>query len=78
MSIANDIWDRSEQRRQEGKALAKATEPVIRAQLHHMQANHFLRNMIKALEIHSWRNTVADWQRYYEAKYALKLRGRRR
>ena len=41
------------------------------------QASRFLHNMIKALNIHSWQNTAEEWQRMYDAKYTLALRGRR-
>jgi hypothetical protein len=42
------------------------------------QASHFLRNMVKALEIHSWQNTLGEWQRYYAAKIILYVRRYRR
>ena len=41
------------------------------------QASRFLHNMIKALNMHSWQNTAEEWQRMYDAKYTLALRGRR-
>ena len=37
-----------------------------------------LRNMVKALEMMTWRNTAEDWQRLEAAKVILKSqRGRR-
>lgn len=38
------------------------------------QASWALRNMVKALALHSWNNTAEDWKRYYEAQIILKIR----
>ena len=75
------IYDRTAERRAEGQRRAKTTEPAIYAQWRKQdryQASHFLWNMIKALKISPWQNTIDDWQRYFEAKYILKLRKSRR
>lgn len=34
----------------------------------------FTSNMIKALRMHPWSNTVDDWQRLFEAEYAIKYK----
>jgi hypothetical protein len=33
-----------------------------------------MRNMLRALEIHPWRNTGEDWRRYYETKIIMAAR----
>lgn len=38
------------------------------------QPSWALKNMIKALSIHSWLNTQEEWQRYFESKIILKVR----
>lgn len=40
------------------------------------QRSEYLRNMVKALNIFPWQNTVEDWQRLEEAKIILKIRGK--
>jgi len=77
---AVEVLKRSRDREAEGKARAKAAEADIRAKMDpdRFQPTWALKNMIKALEIGPWQNTVADWQRYYEAKYILRLRRSRR
>jgi len=40
------------------------------------QASHYLHNMIKALSMLPWQNTVEDWQGMEEAKLILKIRKR--
>lgn len=72
-----DIYARTEQRRREGKQRAMEAREDIRARMRAVdryQPTWAMKNMIRALEIHPWQNTVADWQRYYEAKYILQLR----
>lgn len=76
--MSKDLWEKTEQKRLEGKAHAKSNELWVRNNINHIQQSIYLRNMIKALEIMSWQNTIEDWQRYYEAKYALTLRRRKR
>lgn len=74
---ADDVWKRSQDREAEGKRRAHEAEADIRAKMipvDRYQPSWAIRNMIRALEIHSWQNTVQDWQRYYEAKYILRLR----
>lgn len=69
--MSKDIFERTEERRRKGKRYAE----LNRSRLEHevktrdrFQQGVFMRNMIKALEIHPWLNSVEDWQRYYEAK----------
>jgi hypothetical protein len=73
------IFERTEKRKAQGKALANSPERKkwIEANLHRMQSGTFARNMIKALELHSYQNTVEDWQRYFETKYAQSLKIKR-
>lgn len=73
---AEAIWKRTEERKKEGKRRAQSAERKrwIEKNLHRMQSGVFARNMIKALEIHPWMNSVEDWQRYFETKYAQRLR----
>ena len=75
--VYRDVWDKTESRRKEGKKRAEANRAKLRANEYRYQASIYLRKMIKALEIHSWQNTVDDWQRYYEAKIVLSLRRKR-
>lgn len=66
------------QRRTAGKAAAKARASEIlekvRTAQDRYQASWLLRNMIRALEIHSFHNTVEEWARYYEARIILMAR----
>lgn len=71
------FWDEVKRREAEGKARAKANEAELREKEYRCQPSWALRNMVKALKIMEWENTVDDWQRYYEAKYILRIRGRR-
>lgn len=61
-----------------GKAFAKLAVPVImeaiRTGKDRYQASWALRNMIRALEIHSYKNTPVEWNRYYEARIILMAR----
>lgn len=70
----DDIHARTEKRKKEGYAKALTRKEWLEKNEYRIQASHYLRNMIKALEIHSWQNTVDDWQRYHEAKMVLKMR----
>lgn len=66
-----------DQRQAEGRRRAKEAEADIRRKMQPVdryQPTWALRNMIKALKMQPWRNTVDDWQRLYEAQYILKLR----
>ena len=75
-SAIHDLYDKVEKKKREG--LMKAMEPSrvvwLEKNEYRMQATPMYRNMIKALEIHPWQNTTEDWQRYFEAKFILKLR----
>lgn len=77
-SIYSDVWAKTETRRKEGKKRAEANRAKLKANMHRYQLSIYLRKMIKALEIHSWQNTIDDWQRYYEAKIVLGLRRKRK
>jgi hypothetical protein len=71
------IYRAADKREAEGRRLAKLNEPRIREQMRDVdrfQPTWAMKNMIRALGLHSWQNTVADWQRLYEAKYILRLR----
>jgi len=74
------MWAAVEARRQEGKRRAATTEAAIRSKMDpdRYQPTWAMRNMIKALEIAPYLNTVDDWQRYYEARYIQRLRRARR
>jgi hypothetical protein len=79
--MENDILAQSDKRRLEGQKLAKANENAIKKQIaerDRYQASWGLTNMVKALNIFSWLNTVEDWQRMYEAKIILRERARRK
>lgn len=67
----------AEDRKRNGKAKALANAPAILSQIKKLdkyQPTWAMRNMIKALEIHSFQNTTEEWTRYYESKIILKLR----
>lgn len=79
--MENDILYQSDKRRLEGQKLAKANEAAIKKQIaerDRYQASWALTNMVKALNMFSFLNTVEDWQRMYEAKIILRERARRK
>jgi hypothetical protein len=79
--MENEILSQSDKRRLDGRKLAKANEEAIKKQVatrDRYQASWGLTNMIKALNIFPWLNSVEDWQRYYEAKIILRERSRRK
>jgi hypothetical protein len=78
---ADAIANRTARRRAEGKAAADARKDYLKRMMtpvDRFQPSWAYRNMIKALEIATWMNSVEDWQRYYEAKYIMSLRRARR
>lgn len=69
-----------DEKRTEGMRRAVANYPAIAAKV--VSGRYGVgvptRNMIKALKMHPWLNTVEDWQRLFEAEYAVKCsRGRK-
>ena len=78
MSAIEDVWARTEARRKEGKRRAEANKAELREKEYRYQTAWALRNMMKALEIMSYPNTIDNWQRYYEAKYILSIRRSKR
>jgi hypothetical protein len=75
------FWEKVKEKEEEGKRRAKLNEPTIRANVmtrDRYQASIYLRNMVKALGLMTYENTVEDWQRLYEAKYLLKVRASRK
>lgn len=72
-----DPFKAMEERKRKGKTYAEANRARLVKEVKtrdRFQASHFMRNMIKALEIHPWQNTVEDWQRYYEARIVMAAR----
>lgn len=69
-----------EERKREGKRLAEANRGKIEAMVASGRyANSTSnRNMIKALKLHPWHNTVGDWQRLFEAEMIARLSHRRK
>jgi hypothetical protein len=66
-----EFFDRMERDKRQGKALAEKNRYHIVSQVRthdRYQASWAMNNMIRALEMHPWLNTVDDWQRYFEAK----------
>lgn len=61
-----------------GRAMAKDRAPyileAIRNGTDRFQASWCLRNMVRALQIHSFNNTTEEWARYYEARIILMAR----
>lgn len=76
--IIESVFTLSDARRASGKLLAKHRAGHIMEQIRtakdRFQPSWALRNMIRALEIHSHNNTVEDWTRYYEARITLMAR----
>jgi hypothetical protein len=74
---SDPMYDKRHQGLEKAKArkeyLQKMMKPVDR-----FQPTWALKNMIKALQIAPWENTIVDWQRYYEAKMILEMRRRRK
>lgn len=68
----------SEEKKEKGKDRAEARKAYLEKNEYRMQATPYLKNMIKALEIHPWLNTIDDWQRYHEAKMIIKIRSSKR
>ena len=64
--------------RNAGKARAKKDVPVIMEKIRNandtFQPSWALRNMIRALEIHSFNNTVEEWTLYYKVRIILMAR----
>lgn len=73
-----DVFEKSDQAKKDGYNASAyvniSRRRWIEANLHRAQADVYLRNMIKALTIHSWNNTAEEWQRMYDAQYTLALR----
>ncbi len=72
---AKGIWARTDAKKAEGKRLAEANRAHIEKMVASGRygASVPTLNMIKALKMHSWQNTVADWQRLFEAEMIVKL-----
>lgn len=72
-----DLFDRMEAEKKQGRKWAEQNRTRLENEVRtrdRFQQSAYLRNMIKALEIHPWRNSPRDWQRYYEAKIVLAAR----
>lgn len=75
------LLELSDNRRLKGQRLAKANENAIKKQIaerDRYQPTWAMKNMVKALNMLTWLNTVEDWQRMYEAKIILRERARRK
>ena len=73
------IHTRTEKRKAEGKRQSDSSANIayLEKNAYRMQASIYLRNMIKALEIASYQNTVEEWKRYFDAKKLLRMKSRR-
>lgn len=73
------FWGTVEERKKEGRARAQSNRARLENEVRtrdRFQASWAMRNMIKALGMMQWQNTVEDWQRLFEAKIVMAARSR--
>lgn len=75
-----DFFDRMEQEKDVGLQAARVRQRLLEQQVFthdRFQASWAMRNMVKALNLHVWRNTLEDWQRLFETQIILAARARK-
>jgi hypothetical protein len=71
------FFDRIEMDKAKGKAAAEKNRAHLERTVKthdRFQASWALKNMIRALNMMTWKNTVDDWQRLFEAEIIMKAR----